>query len=273
MSAPLVVNTEDGTCWTRRDAVRDGQPLYAMADCQRCPELVMATYAELAEHGIVGSADVLPMPSGSAPVDAGPVVRPLALHEAQIDALAAAGNRVVNDQSHEDLCACDGWPERCLSSGGFFQGQWDVGGLDTALPAVLGLWESMRGGELERLRAEVAALREERHSTNEALDDAIGALRTAQDRIAELEALTPAAIQTCGKCGAGYSYGEPCSTCVFRARMAAETQALRSGPPSAEWVAEAFSPKPAAEGEFHAYLHRAFTTPHDLDFPGTGGAR
>ena len=64
MSAPLVVNTTDGTCWTRREAMRDGEPLYAMADCARCPELVMATYAELAEHGIAGSADALPMPVG-----------------------------------------------------------------------------------------------------------------------------------------------------------------------------------------------------------------
>lgn len=64
MSAPLVVNTVDGTCWTRREATRDGQPLYAMADCRRCPELVMATLAELAEHGIAGTADVLPVPAG-----------------------------------------------------------------------------------------------------------------------------------------------------------------------------------------------------------------
>lgn len=47
-------------------------------------------------------------------------------------------------------------------------------------------------------------------------------------RIAELEALTPAAIQSCRKCGAGYTYGKPCSTCIFREQMAAETQALRA---------------------------------------------
>lgn len=27
------------------------------------------------------------------------------------------------------------------------------------------------------------------------------------------------------------------------------------------------------EGEFHSFLHHAHTTPHDLDLPGTGGAR
>ncbi|MFF8716213.1 hypothetical protein ACF07T_32980 [Streptomyces sp. NPDC015184] len=41
-------------------------------------------------------------------------------------------------------------------------------------------------------------------------------------RVAELEALTPAAIQTCRICGAGYDYGQPCSVCEFKKRMAAE---------------------------------------------------
>lgn len=68
MSAPLVVNLADGTVWTRREAVRDGQSLYALAGCGRCPELVMATYGELAEHGIAGTADVLPMPAGPEPL-------------------------------------------------------------------------------------------------------------------------------------------------------------------------------------------------------------
>ncbi|CAM5509150.1 hypothetical protein [Streptomyces aurantiogriseus] len=42
--------------------------------------------------------------------------------------------------------------------------------------------------ELEALRAQVAALLAERHSTNEALSDAAEALRADRDRIAELEA-------------------------------------------------------------------------------------
>jgi len=37
--------------------------------------------------------------------------------------------------------------------------------------------------ELERLRAEVAALREERHSTNEALDDAVRELRARREDV------------------------------------------------------------------------------------------
>lgn len=110
----------------------------------------------------VATYGAFPMPVVPEPVDAGPVVRPLAVHEAQLDALTASGNRAVNDAVHEDLCACDAWPKECLSSGGFFQGYWDMGGLETAIPAVLGLWESMRGGELVALRARVAELEAER---------------------------------------------------------------------------------------------------------------
>ncbi|NUT07579.1 MAG: hypothetical protein HOV76_29325 [Hamadaea sp.] len=164
MSAPLVVNTKDGACWTRRTVTEGGIALYALADVCKCPEYVMATLAELAERGIVGSADVLPVPVGL-----GPVVQPLTLHEAQIDALAAPGNRAVNDSVHEDLCACDAWPDKCLSSGGFFQGYWDMGGLETAIPAVLGLWEQMRGGELEQLRGRVRELEAQREALAERL--------------------------------------------------------------------------------------------------------
>lgn len=76
--------------------------------------------------------------------------------------------------------------------------------------------------ENARLRDHIAELLAERHVTNEALSEAAEALRVQRDRIAELEALKPAAVQTCRKCGAGYTYGEPCSSCLFKARMAAE---------------------------------------------------
>lgn len=62
MSAPLVVNTRDGVCWTRRAVTSGGIALYAPEGIRTCPEFVMATIDELAEQGIVGSADVLPMP-------------------------------------------------------------------------------------------------------------------------------------------------------------------------------------------------------------------
>lgn len=69
MSAPLVVNTTDGTVWTRRAITRGGLALYAPEGVCNCPTFVMATMAELAEHGIAGAACVLPMPVGPAPQD------------------------------------------------------------------------------------------------------------------------------------------------------------------------------------------------------------
>ncbi|WP_128977247.1 hypothetical protein [Streptomyces roseicoloratus] len=72
--------------------------------------------------------------------------------------------------------------------------------------------------ENHRLVAEVRRLEAERHSTNEELSKAV-------ERVAELEALTPAPIQTCRTCGAGYTYGQPCSTCEFEARIASELAA------------------------------------------------
>lgn len=103
------------------------------------------------------------------------------------------------------------------------------------------------------LLAEVDRLRDERHKTNESLSDAAEALRENAARIAELEALTPAAIQTCRVCGAGYSYGEPCQTCEFKARMAAELQAR------------------GLEDPHDSPLHHAYKTPRDL--PELGGLR
>ncbi|MER8219741.1 hypothetical protein ABTZ58_03905 [Streptomyces sp. NPDC094143] len=67
MSAPLVVNTKDGVCWTRRAVTSGGIALYAPESVKTCPNFVMATLAELAElaeHGIAGSADALPVPFG-----------------------------------------------------------------------------------------------------------------------------------------------------------------------------------------------------------------
>lgn len=88
--------------------------------------------------------------------------QPAELAEAQIDALSAAGNRAVNDAVHERLCMCDTWPEKCLSSGGYFAGYWDTSTFDTGMPAVIALWEVMRNdrhtAKVAELRARVAEL-------------------------------------------------------------------------------------------------------------------
>lgn len=64
---PLVVNTRDGVCWERRAVTDSGLGLYAVEGSCKCPPFKMATLAELAERGIVGSADVLPVPVGPEP--------------------------------------------------------------------------------------------------------------------------------------------------------------------------------------------------------------
>jgi hypothetical protein len=61
-------------------------------------------------------------------------------------------------------------------------------GLAIALESAQLLQSPETARELERLRARVADLEAERHSTNEALSDAAEQLRADRDRIAELEA-------------------------------------------------------------------------------------
>jgi hypothetical protein len=65
MSAPLVVNTADGLCWTLRTTTESGLPLYAPEGICQCPPFTVASLVELAQHGIVGTADVLPVPVGA----------------------------------------------------------------------------------------------------------------------------------------------------------------------------------------------------------------
>jgi hypothetical protein len=64
---PLVVTTKDGVSWLRRAVTQDGHGLYAVTDSCTCPEYLMASLAELAEHGIAGSAHALPMPVAPEP--------------------------------------------------------------------------------------------------------------------------------------------------------------------------------------------------------------
>jgi hypothetical protein len=114
---PLVVNTQDGSCWMRRAVTREGRGLYALADMVAgAPDAVLATLADLAEHGLASVAFALPMPVGPAP----------------------------------------------------------------QVP------------ELERLRAEVAALLKERHETNESVSLASERMRADRDRIDGLESTNAA---------------------------------------------------------------------------------
>lgn len=117
-------------------------------------------------------------------------------------------------------------------------------------------------------------------------------LKQLRARVAELEALTPAAIQTCRVCGAGYSYGNPCSTCLFKAQMAAATAvggcprnvidgdvgghffkvgAVGDGPRCCMYCGAPETGDASSEGEHYAAVHHTYKTPRDL--PELGGHR
>ncbi|MEU9597187.1 hypothetical protein AB0E06_10280 [Streptomyces sp. NPDC048109] len=202
MSAPVAVNTSDGTCWTRRAVTRGGLALYAPEGVCNCPEFVMATLAELAEHGIVGSADVLPMPAGPEPKAAPGVFRIVAEvsnADDRDDAVYAAGRveYALEEHGYEGLVSVEtGAAELGLS---VLEGRLRVAegrrvralGENDALRKQVG--DTRR--ERDTLREQVAELEAERHTTNEALSDAAEQLRTDRDRIAELEALIEQATE------------------------------------------------------------------------------
>ncbi|MFI9194213.1 hypothetical protein ACIG0A_33545 [Streptomyces californicus] len=99
---------------------------------------------------------------------------PVELTEQQLDALSAAGNRALNDHYHEDLCHCGAWPTSCVSSSHYFMGTWDTSAFDVGLPAVLGLWETLRN---DRHAAKIAELR----ADNKALRARVAELEAAPD--------------------------------------------------------------------------------------------
>jgi hypothetical protein len=82
---PLVVNTQDGCCWLRHAVTRGGKGLYALAGTVAgAPDVVLATLADLAEHGLASMADALPMPVGPSATSYPPAV-PWAAHMSHED--------------------------------------------------------------------------------------------------------------------------------------------------------------------------------------------
>lgn len=189
MSAPLVVNTRDGMCWTRRTVTQSGLALYAPAGACDCPPFRMATLAELAEHGIVGSADVLPVPAGDVPQAS----RPIAYAAKNTDLLLAdAAERSRAAEWPWDMWCriCHIRPTSHRTEAEALEAADRHVKLEHAPQAEVHKLMAAGGlAELERLSARIAELEAERHSTNEALSDAAVQLRADRDRIAELEDL------------------------------------------------------------------------------------
>lgn len=170
---PMRVMTLDGAVWVRAAVTRAGLGLYCPEGVVSCPRFVMATLAELAEHGVKAAPPVTDLSDavalmGALPMPVGESMR-VELSDEQLEALSAAGNRALNDHYHEDLCYCRSWPASCESSGGYFMGTWDTAAFAIGLPSVLGVWETLRNDrhaaknaelrvENEHLRARVAEL-------------------------------------------------------------------------------------------------------------------
>lgn len=88
----------------------------------------------------------------------------------------------------------------------------------------------LEGVTIARLHRKVDSLKSELKRSDDEYEAVVGERDRALELVAELEALKPAPIQTCRKCGAGYTYGQPCSACEFKARMAAETARIDTPP-------------------------------------------
>lgn len=127
--------------------------------------------------------------------------------------------------------------------------------LETGLPIMQDalLWALDRVAELEA----------ERHTTNEVLSDAAERLRRDRDRIAELEALTPAEYQTCRRCSAAYRYGNACSNCAFQAEIAAAA-ARECGCPARPERHAWGCPTLPAEDSYVSPLHHDYRLGHDI---------
>ncbi|MEV8032226.1 hypothetical protein [Streptomyces sp. NPDC086182] len=207
---PLVVNTQDGSTWLRRAVTRGGKGLYALAGTvPGAPDMVLATMRELAEHGLASVAFALPMPVGTQPrTESLPlhVVAELYNLRTRLAGMAHPPREVFLAEYEgaepelfttaeaargycDDLAPTDaydkGW-DWTVNEHGIHVQFWTHADDDRPLSETSGLVTPLvvQGdddlSELERLRAEVAELRAERHVTNEALDDAVRELRARQ---------------------------------------------------------------------------------------------
>lgn len=202
MSAPLVVNTADGTVWTRRGSLSDGRALFAPAEICVCPQYVMATEAELAEIGIVGSADALPMPVAMPPWPPEPRTELERLGRqvvqlgdravrAEADAKRARAERDAMRERVSEPYGCAHCGEAKRYHGrryltGVGMHGWERPS-DEQVKARMVARRAARGPSAGLL-AEVLRLRAVRHSMDQVLLGAFGQRRQDQYRIAELSA-------------------------------------------------------------------------------------
>jgi hypothetical protein len=151
------------------------------------------------------------------------------------------------------------------------RGTQTAAGLAYALESAQLLQSPETAAELARLRTAWQSARrraaysfEMRLVERRAHEDTATELVALRDRVTELEALKPASIQTCQKCGAGYTLGQPCSTCQFKAEMAAATGVRECGCP-ARFERHAWGcPTLPVEDPHDSPLHHDYRLGHDL---------
>jgi hypothetical protein len=207
---PLVVNTQDGSCWRRRAVTREGRGLYGLEGTAKdAPELVLSLLADLAELGLASMADVLPVPVGLAaalfPSELRTEVEHLEAERARLQGLLADAVRDVHraraerDATREQVSEPYGCTHCGIAKRAHGRRWWTgVGVHSWSAPDQGQIAERMRArrtvriaSDVKRLRSQVAALLAERHTTNEALDDAVQELRArSADRLTRMLAPT-----------------------------------------------------------------------------------
>jgi hypothetical protein len=126
MSAPTTqdpqqVTTRDGAKWIRRAVDAQGRGLYALEGSCECPEFLLATLAELAEHGIKGqplaaavaSLGALPLPV------AGTLLELLGDAQPARDGIVRAVAEAVRDRRAHDHDSAADWDWYCLNLSGY----------------------------------------------------------------------------------------------------------------------------------------------------------
>jgi hypothetical protein len=283
----------------------------------------MAALAELAEHGIVGSADVLPMPVGPQQPPFPPAPETFEeklrqdvarlqglLAEAVRDAHRARSERDLIRERVSEPFGCTHCGVEKRSHGRRYLGGQGVHAWERPSDAqVKGRMLARRAArftphaeslakllvarteDLSGAEARIAELENERHSTNEALDDAVQALRANRDEAAEepyVSRLLPPRAAVCARCGHSgeeHHHGDTkCWAHLPRVRQAdltwsgatiCECSAFVAGPSvevSADKLTALFAPTQALREDPHdSPLHHDYRISHDL--PESGGAR
>lgn len=168
MSAPESVRTKDGITWTLRTVTSSGIALYAPKGVCECPDFVMATLSELAEHGIQSTElAAVVAGQGALPVPVGPVPQP----SPERDRLRAAFIEALDNAARTHPCPALG--DQIWSGCAHYDEAGHVSGVGSChserrADAVL----AVRDVELETLRARVAGLEADLATANGVLDDA-----------------------------------------------------------------------------------------------------